>query len=100
EHPQRVAGRRGVDDDRRVRVLLDQLADAHPRHQLVDAGERQLEETPQLFAIEVRAAVGDLEKRIEVRAQEALVQRLRVERLDLQENRTEQLRCVFRERRL
>ena len=38
EHAHCVARRRGVDDQQRVFVLFGQLADAHPGHQLIDAG--------------------------------------------------------------
>ena len=38
QHPKRVAGGRGVDHHHRVGVFLRQLADPHPRHQLIDAG--------------------------------------------------------------
>ena len=37
EHPQRVSGRRSVDDDDGVGVFFRQFTDAHPCHQLVDA---------------------------------------------------------------
>jgi hypothetical protein len=86
EHAQRVTGRRRIDDQHRLGMLLRQLADVHPRHQLVDAGQRQLEQAAQLFAIEVRAAVADLQEEIEVRAEEAAVEHLRIECFDAQEN--------------
>src|SRR5204863_4388961 len=76
-----------------------------PRHQFVDGGQRQLEEAPQLIAVEIRPAVADLQELIEVLIEKALVQRVRVERLvggiGREENRllAEQRRGVRRDRR-
>ena len=61
-------------------MLFGQLADARPGHQLVDSRQRKLEEAPELFPVEIRPAVAELEEAGEVVFEEARVERLGVER--------------------
>jgi hypothetical protein len=82
EHAQRMTGRRGVDDDQRISVLLGQLAHPHPGHDLVHSRKGELEEAAKLFTIEIRAAVSDLEEFVEVGFQEMRVKLFGVEFFD------------------
>src|SRR5438552_3863553 len=66
EHPQRVSGRRRIHNHHRVRILLGDLTDAHPGHQLIDAGQRELEKTAQLFFVEIGSAIAELEETCEI----------------------------------
>ena len=87
EQPQRVAGRRGVDDDeivgtpgpRSPQRLVDQPIDLDDRHQLVDAGDREFEQRVDVLAIEPGAVLEDLAERPAVRLQPARERARRVE---------------------
>ena len=81
EHPQRMSRRRRIDDHDRIRMLLGQLTDARPGHDLVHSGKRKLEEAAQLFTIEVGPAVADLEEAAQIRIEKTAVERGGVERL-------------------
>src|SRR6266545_645836 len=84
EHADGMSRRCCIDDVDRIIVLLGQLTDAHPRHQLIDAGERKLEETAQFIAIEIRSAIADFEETGEVVLEKFCVELLRVQFLDLE----------------
>src|SRR5688500_2914059 len=82
QHPQSMSGRCRIDDDLRIRIGFSELADVHPRHQLVGTGEGQLEESAQLFAIEIRPAVAGVEEALQVLVEKLAIKTLGVERLD------------------
>src|SRR5688572_23013847 len=82
QHSQSMSGRCRIDDNLRIRIGFSELADVHPRHQLVGTGEGQLEESAQLFAIEVRTSVAGLQEALQVLIEELAIKTVGVERLD------------------
>ena len=82
QHAQGVAGRRCINGDYSFRILLRDLADSHPGHQLIHARKRQLEKAPQLLLVEIRAAVAELQEAWEVLLEELRVEIFRVQRFD------------------
>ena len=61
-----VAGRRGVDDDARVRRrrIGEQVGEREQREDLVAPGERRVDEAVDVVAIEIRAAIDDVGDRV------------------------------------
>ena len=77
-----MPGRSCIDDDHGFGVLLRELADPHPGHQLVDARQRQLEKSPQLLFVQIRPAIAELEKLREVFVEKLRIQLLRAQCFD------------------
>ena len=66
EHAQRVSGRRRIHNHHGPRIFLGDLTDAHPGHQLIDAGQRELEKTAQFFFVEIGSAIAELQEACEI----------------------------------
>ena len=63
EQPERVTGRRGVEDDALPVAAVGEVRERQQRHRLVDAGQRRVDEALNVLAVEVGAAIDDRRQR-------------------------------------